>query len=440
MRTGIARNAGSLLATSAAQLPIGLAASILITRALTIEDRGLYALAFSIASAGVIVSQLGWPSAVIYRLRRSKAPPETVAGTALATALGLSALAAILGWSFERPILDTFLPGAPRVVLYMALALIPAELTGMFMSGVARGLDRFGWQNSYRIGVSLGRLSAFGLLIIVAGGSLMQFLGASLAVSALGALGLCVVVLRFPRQRPRATAGELAATARIGAPVWVHALAGNLHERVDIFMLAALLHQPERVALYAIAAGLVGYLKLVPEALAQATMPELAARQREQAGALAADTLRHGMLFVVSSLILAAALVPPLIPRVYGWPYADSVLPFLILLPGVALHAVYRLLARYFFATDRQRVNVAIQLVAAVFNIALNALWIPLWGIAGAALASLVTYSLEGGVMILLFCRSTRISPRRALVPDRADLRAYWRILEGLLARLRPPR
>lgn len=437
MQTGILKNAGSLLATSAILAPIGLVTSIVVTRGLSVEDRGLYALAATILTTAVVLSQLGWPSAVIYRLRRSGSSPETVGGTTLMVALGMSTLVVAAGLLLQRPILAWLLPGAQASVLYLALASLPALLTGLFMSGVARGLDRFGWQNLYRVGLSLGRLGIFSIVLLAAGGALRAVLGASLLVNLTGAILLTTAVLRFSGRRPRVDRAELRATARIGAPAWIHTVAGNLHERVDLFMLAALLHQPETVAIYAIAAGLADFLKGVPEALAQATLPELAARAPERAGPLASDSLRHALLFLGPTLALAAATGPWLIPLVYGQAYSDSATPFLILLPGIGFHAVYRMLARYFFAIDRQRVSIGIQLAAMALNVTLNALWIPGFGVAGAAAASLVTYTLEGIAMIVAFCRFSGLTARQALAPRISDLDVYRRAIRGILALLR---
>ena len=76
------------------------------------------------------------------------------------------------------------------------------------------------------------------------------------------------------------------------------------------------------------------------------------------------------------------------------------------------------------------------QVVATGVNIVLNLWWIPLYGIMGAALASLVSYALEALLITTAFTRAASEGLRDTLVLQRADLQEYRSRAQLLLDRL----
>ncbi len=136
-------------------------------------------------------------------------------------------------------------------------------------------------------------------------------------------------------------------------------------------------------------------------------------------------------------LILFIA-APSLLPLVYGAPYAASVTPFLLLLPAVMLLGTARVLARYFTGTNRHKPNIVTRLVSLVVNVGLNWMWIPEYGIAGAAAAALVSYAVDAVLIICVFLSLSGCSIRDLVAIRRADLEPYLRQLENLAKRVRP--
>ena len=97
--------------------------------------------------------------------------------------------------------------------------------------------------------------------------------------------------------------------------------------------------------------------------------------------------------------------------------------PFLLLLPGVAAVAVSRVLARYFAAIHRLRGMLVLGASVLVLNVALNLALIPRHGIAGAAVASLVSYSAEAVALVAMFLSASGQTLREALSPAPATSR-----------------
>ena len=65
------RDAGSVVATATVGIPIGLVTNIILARWLSLEDRGLYALLTGFAALAFLLSEFGWSTSIVYRVRRS---------------------------------------------------------------------------------------------------------------------------------------------------------------------------------------------------------------------------------------------------------------------------------------------------------------------------------------------------------------------------------
>lgn len=418
------RNAAGLLLTSAAAALIGFATSVLLARFLTPEDRGAYALAVSFTVLAASLARLGWPAASVYRLRAMRSHPGEVVATGIAFVAALSVVSVLAGTLLEPWLAEQIFVGAPDIVVRLAIAAVPALILGRLMESIARGIDRFSIGNWYRVLVLVLILCAVVMLLVVREGGVVQVVVAYLVIQSLCAVGLTLAIIRHTRLSLSLHRPELATSTRFALKNYATALSSKLHQRLDVFLIAYFT-DPAELAFYVIAVSIVERMKLLTEALAQAAYPQLAGLDEERAAEFACDVVRQSILWVLSAALPIALAAPLFVPLVYGAPYSASVLPLLVLLPGLVGLTVYRVLFRYFMAIDRQGVNVVAQNVALVANIVLNLVLIPSYGINGAAVSSSVTYILVAGLVSVAFIRRSGRGPVQLLVPTPADLDAY---------------
>jgi O-antigen/teichoic acid export membrane protein len=115
-------------------------------------------------------------------------------------------------------------------------------------------------------------------------------------------------------------------------------------------------------------------------------------------------------LFLATFPMISAGVLfaPTVVRTLYGASYAEAsrALPWLFLaeLPIVA-GVVY---GHFSVAANRQRYDIVFTLINAVTNLVLCAMLIPRFGLVGAAVASLVSYSVS--IPVQLFFRATRKS------------------------------
>lgn len=423
------RNAAGVFATRLLILPLGLATSIVLARGLPVDERGIYSVAMTFAALLMLFAQLGWADASIYRLRSVRSAPSVVATSAL-LAVGCISLVVVAACALLEPVISRrLLDGAAPTVFYLALATVPLRILTNVFAAIARGIDRFSLQNTFRVIETVAMLIALGGVLVVADLGIVAALWAGLAVRVVMTAAFVFCVARETGLSRRFDPGGMRQSLYFGLQSYAQGLAGELHERVDIFMLAWLLQDPEQVAYYTIAVTVISQLKIAPESVGSALYPQLAGLARTQAARLAASVSRQALALVVA---MVAVLLPSawlLVPLLYGEAYRPSVTPLLVLLPAMGFHTIYRVIARYFTSQDQQRANIFTQSAAVALNMGLNYLMIPRYGIVGAAAASLVSYGFEAVTITSVLRRLSPLRMREMWLIQARDFDRYRRQL-----------
>jgi O-antigen/teichoic acid export membrane protein len=118
---------------------------------------------------------------------------------------------------------------------------------------------------------------------------------------------------------------------------------------------------------------------------------------------------------------------------IYGAEYNNSVNSMLLILPGIIVMSLYKVLTRNFSSRNKQQVSIMAAGIALVVNIGLNLLWIPQFGIEGAALASTVSYILASTLLVIKVRMESDLTIREMLFVNRTDLKNY----SGIISKLR---
>lgn len=204
---------------------------------------------------------------------------------------------------------------------------------------------------------------------------------------------------------------ELSRQFRAAIPLLGATVLAMVFHRMDLLMLGRM-ESPENVGLYAAAVRIVDVVVLVPRILATAVFPTLRKQLDEdpsRLGAMVADATRLSL--VVCSLAglgvwVFAPLALRLIPGPEFLPATDALrwMSWGILLQGGA-HMVARLL----LAIDAERDFAMVAGASLVTNLVLNLVWIPRYGIEGAAFATLASYAVN---LALYFVAAARRGKR----------------------------
>jgi O-antigen/teichoic acid export membrane protein len=122
----------------------------------------------------------------------------------------------------------------------------------------------------------------------------------------------------------------------------------------------------------------------------------------------------------------------------------DCLPAFLVLLPGAVSFSVAKVMISFLAGRGRPGLISIGTILSLILNLGLNIVLIPIYGIVGAALASLVSYTFQAAVAVFFASRLSGQSPLSLFVPGKEEVvllvSTLWRIWGAapVLGRLRP--
>jgi O-antigen/teichoic acid export membrane protein len=96
-----------------------------------------------------------------------------------------------------------------------------------------------------------------------------------------------------------------------------------------------------------------------------------------------------------------------LIPILFGEIYRPSVVPLLLVLPGVVAFSSYYAIEPFFQSITKPKIPTWIAFWGALSNLVLSIIMIYYWGINGAALAYSISYLIQLGLTLVIFAKIT---------------------------------
>jgi O-antigen/teichoic acid export membrane protein len=227
----------------------------------------------------------------------------------------------------------------------------------------------------------------------------------------------------------------LGESVRFGVRAWVGGLSRFLNFRVDQILMAYLATSVA-LGIYAVAVNVSEVLLYLPGAVATALVPYIAGAEPGHRVHQTLRVFRATGLLTLGMLAAAAVAGPILIPLVFGEPFRDSVVPFLLLLPGAVGFTAMRVFSGALVASSFPGRSSLGPAVALATGILFDLVLIPPFGANGAAAAASAAFLVGGAVAAGAYRDSTRFA-LRALVPGRRDAGDLRRLASNGLARVR---
>ena len=164
--------------------------------------------------------------------------------------------------------------------------------------------------------------------------------------------------------------------------------------KVDLLMLAFFLN-PIAVGLYNVATRITNYMEVPMSGISQAIYPRLAQVGQERGylkvGALYERSVGYLLALTIPIVGLVFFFPEPIIQLVAGHQYLDAAPILSILVIAVLVKPWGRLFGITLDAIGKPKLNFYFLLTGLLLNIILNAVFIQLWGLKGAAFATLVS-------------------------------------------------
>lgn len=425
-RRGLAGVVASLTFANAIAILSGLVTGPIVARGLGVEGRGELAAIVAVLTLAPVVLDLGLPSWLARERARGRSRAELLGAVLPLAMLGsLAGMAVALPLSSalgnERPVVESFI----QIGLFMApLVVIPATLVGL-----AIGDSRWRLVSATRITATLLPLLAI-VCLTISGHLTVGSAGAAYLVSLVLASFILLRTLKGVRRivfSLRSTRDALA----FGAKSWLFAVALGSNQLLDQVLMAALVSSHE-LGLYIIAVTTTSLTYGLIGAAAHAVFPKLAVGDP----LLVARSCRVTLCVVALAAAAAALVAPFVVPFIFGAPFADAVPMATILLAASVPRAASLMLDSAFTAIGDPGAAFRAELIGMAITVPALLVFLPDHGGRGAAVISLVAYSV---LLVVQLRMAQRRFDRRwweFVVPTRQDLQ--W--LAGEVARARKRR
>ena len=390
---------------------LGIGMSILLARTLGPEGNGLYAMTFFLPTMLHRFLNFGVHVANIYFLASKDVDSKTVHRTNFRIWI----LTSLLGFSLTSPMIvwksDAWFPGVPAEYLWVSLLFFPLGMYRLLGISVLHGQQNFKLYNALSIipnGVSLA-LAFFFLLVLKTG-----VVGPIVAniISQIVALGILLYVLKPQFSWNRSCSRYLKKCLNYGWKAHASNILSFVNYRADMFIINLFLG-PVAVGLYVVGNRLAEKLWLLSAAVSTVILPKLSELKDKEDTRRILTPLVGRWVFILtfSAAVLLALAAPHLINILYGTAFQDSVHIVFWMLPGIVLWAVSRVMANDIAARGKPEINTLTAIVVVVTNVTLNLLWIPKYGVTGAARATSTAYCIDALLKFIIYPRVSDNSP-----------------------------
>jgi O-antigen/teichoic acid export membrane protein len=235
---------------------------------------------------------------------------------------------------------------------------------------------------------------------------------------------VAVIAQRLGSLKPRLDGDVLRPLLSLGLRGHLGNVVQTFNYRLDFFLVQFLLGQAA-VGLYHTSTLLAEVIWYLPNAVAAALLPQIAATKDS---ALTPRVARHTLILTTSGacglFVLAWPFLAFLRPA-----YLPSLAPMNVLLIGVVALSLYKVLASDLLGRGLPLYPSLTSILALVITIVGNLLLIPRIGIMGAAWTSTFAYTIQTIMLTLVYHYVTGVRLKDLLVPRREDLGWYRRVI-----------
>ena len=398
---------------------------LMISRLLGPEGTGIYSIALFLPMLLTLLLNLGLNASNVYFI----ASKQFTLSHAWIACRNLSALLIAVGLLVGLAIIlfagETLFPGVDTELLLLAMLIFPSGLLTAILLSLVQATEDF---RDYNIMVLVQPV--VGLLLLVALWAADSFtlrltITATVVSYIAGPIvGYLVVRRHLAGGTPEKSATYLSPAIRYGIKASSGNIIGFLVYRLDIFLVNLFLG-PAATGLYTVAVRLVEQLWMLSAAVSTVLLPRLSAMIDDNAGrgALTSITTRATLYVTLLASGVLAAIAKPLIDLLFGPEFQGAATALIVLLPGVVLVSGGRVIANDLAARGKVGTNLYLAILTLALNTLGNILFIPAFGIIGAAVATCLAYTSDFAVRLIIMDRVSRVPWWRFVFSVRSDMR-----------------
>jgi O-antigen/teichoic acid export membrane protein len=387
-------------------IPVALLNSVLINRYLGAELKGQYYVLQLMLTFVAPLFLLGFNGSINYNLAANKLNISDVFITGFIYNLLAASVFIILFIVLKRA---TILPGVisevPMRVFQISLATIPVYFLSSYFSTILQSQMLFYIVNRIAIISSLVYLLINTLVLAL---FKLNLLGASLSYLLFTLVNLLLAIKYFYKYNNPAKSPfsfhVIRKIAPYGIKTWLDSLFSTSNTKLDSVILSTLM-DTRSLGLYSVANGIVNYINLIPNTFLNVMFTRIASESKDSKSKSLRSMQHHFLLvYTIPILIVFFLFSSYIILFLYGKDFIEAAPVSRILAIGMCFYLLSRPLLKYYGAKGRPLINTLCQAIGVVVSIPLYFVFIPSFGMYGAAFSSLIGYIFTY-MMVLVFLK-----------------------------------
>ncbi len=386
----VAKNTAFMTIASIGQKIVAFAYFAFIARTLTVADTGKYTLALSFTTLFVVFIDLGLTNVFVRESARMKHELERYVKSILGVKFVLAFCTYLAMVASLR-----FFGYTKDVNLLIALSGITMIFDSVHLTcyGALRAIGDFRYEARSMVASQTLTL-ALGSTALLLHLPLYTLILALTIPSMLNALYASTVLRRtyHIHLTPTIDRPLMRSWWRLALPFALSAVFSRLYSYADTIMLSKMAGETA-VGIYSIPTKLTYAFQFVPLALVAAVYPRLSEffiKDKQAMSLLFGQSLKYLLVVVAPITAGIIALAAPVIVLVGGVKYLPSTEPLQILMIGLFFSFLSFPIGSCVNAANKQSTQTTIVACALITNLVLNTLLIPVYGVAGAALAAVM--------------------------------------------------
>ncbi len=411
--------------------------SVLLANLLGPEEFGLYSLAILLPLMVTQFTNLGIRQSVTYHIGRRDYPLPQIIGTSLifvfiVSVLATAGAAGLIIWARE-----ILFPNISQTILVGVLLAIPFLLIAHCAQGIFVGLQDFKIYNLLTLLPDLSFLLLILLLTILSDISLVTTI---IAYVLSRFIMLPIAHNKLLKKRNIAIDWRLNLTYLrqslfYGTKIYLGNITAFINYRLDQFLVVFFLG-PVQLGIYAVAVTLSEGLSLLSGGISTVLLPRIVALEDSPTVQQETTSLVTRHMVIISALISVVLFFSSdlIVKTLYPEDLQSASLVLKLLLPGIFATSVARILATDVAARGYPELNLYGGTIGIITNLVLNLILIPRLGIAGAAIATSISYSLNSLLKMIIYLRLSKVGIYKVLLIQSSDFVIYKQLILNLSA------
>ena len=420
--TGIfAQRVASVMATRVTLFGISFLSSVLLSRALGPAGKGAYVAVISLPGMLATLGLFGLPSAINYYAGKGASMKSLIRAIVLFISL-LTVIMFTVIWILLPTLESSVWRAAPTNLVPIALLNVPVWMVVTCGGAILYGRHAVKVYSLIQIWLAAVLFAVLVIFVLFLRFGINGAMVGSVSYNVLMMILVWIAVRRLSKTSPGNEPASLRDITSYGARIAPSLYLNYFNYRADTFIIQAELpNYAYSLGQYSMSVTMAELVFDIPESIATIFLPRVAGASAEEADNWLG---RVGRLTTLLTLGFAAVLIPIafigihlILPR-----FGDSLPAFLVLLPAAISMSLAKVLSSYVAGRGRPGLMAIAMIVVLATNIGANIVLIPMYGIVGASLASVISYTLQAVIIILLASHVSGQPPLSLFVPGKDEV------------------